>query len=406
MDRPVAPGSTQLPGSSSETTMTSAPDATSAVHGGQSSRGAQTDGEAGPIPQNWMETIREWRTTRTLGIVQAAARAGVSPATWRAWERGSNPRTARLHEICRRLDLPLVLTTGASSRSSTALTQARVCAGLSGSELARRLVVSPSLVSQWERGHRSPHPGYFPRLATALNIDEGTVAGMFDGALPAKGDAEFAPGLWRERRAAGLTQDALARRAEVHVSTIVAWESCRKPVPRRRITRLAELLDISPTRLLTGQSRRTRPLPPLARIRRKQGVSRKEAAARLCISGRRLERIESRGVVPDELAGALTQLYGISRKNLERDAAFAPGAEASRDQDADDRWRPYTAEYSLPLWTCLLESLPAADRQWVLNTLRRYVPQAPTGHSVPLHGARSLHRGRSSSPLLPQPRFA
>jgi transcriptional regulator with XRE-family HTH domain len=300
-----------------------------------------------------------------------------------------------LIEICRRLGLPLPLTTGTTSRRLTALARARERAGLSGSELARRLVVSRSLLSLWERGQRSPHPRYYPGLAAALAIDEGTVADMFQGAPTAKADVWFIPGLGRERRAIGLTQDEFARCAEVHVSTVVAWESCRKPVSRHRVMRLAELLDTSATRLLTGQARQASPIEPLARIRKEKGSSRREVAALLGIPTKKLQRIESQGVVPDELAGALAQVYGISRKDPERVSADALGADGSNGQDPGDDWLPYTAYESLPLWTCLFESLSAADRRWILKTLRRYVPHAPTCKSASRRGARAPYRERS-----------
>lgn len=355
---------------------------------------------------DWAETVHEWRRTHSLGIAQAAARAGVGYSTWRAWEAGSMPRTGRLRDICQRLGLRPVASIEALTHSRNALTHYRMRAGLSGAELARRLMVSRGLVSSWERGLRSPHPTYYPAIAAALAVDGNAVAAIFDGGPPAKGDAVFTPGLGRERRAAGLTAVGLACAAQVHVSTLAAWESCRKPVPRRRIGRLAELLDTSPTRLVTGPSRQPTHVPPLAQLRKEHGLSRREVAARLGIGVKKLTSMETRGALPDVVAGRLAEMYGTSRTELARFAADDRSAYGRGHLDVGVDYLPYTAKYSSTLWTCLFDSLSAADRRWVLETLRRYVPQLEPRRVPRPHRLADLHSQRSSPPPLPTSRTA
>lgn len=60
------------------------------------------------------------------------------------------------------------------------LRRARRMAGLSGAALARRLRVTPSAVSAWEAGSRSPSAPMIPALADVLQITASDVLALID----------------------------------------------------------------------------------------------------------------------------------------------------------------------------------------------------------------------------------
>jgi transcriptional regulator with XRE-family HTH domain len=52
-------------------------------------------------PDNFADRLLRARKARQLTVAQAAARAGVSAATWSTWERGAHPRD--LLDVVRRV---------------------------------------------------------------------------------------------------------------------------------------------------------------------------------------------------------------------------------------------------------------------------------------------------------------
>lgn len=179
--------------------------------------------------------------------------------------------------------------------SGAALTRARVAAGLTVTELARRLHVSRPTVSMWERGDRAAARSYWPALGMALGLCADEVAQLFAGSPPSRHDGRCLPSLVLARRRAGLTQRAVAGQLGVAATTISMWESRGVPVPAQLLDQLAQLLatDLAQLAALPPLPP-TRPDPrPLRHLRRAAGMSQREAAAHLRIAVGTLARYET-----------------------------------------------------------------------------------------------------------------
>lgn len=120
----------------------------------------------------------------------------------------------------------------------TALHTARVRAGLTQSQLARRIdVAGGERVSQWELGESAPRPDMLGRLARALDIPVSSLL-----TPPA---AE--PDLRRLRQEAALSALEVAARAHLTTPTYLRWETGRfkrMPTPQA-LTGLAQVLGVT-----------------------------------------------------------------------------------------------------------------------------------------------------------------
>ncbi len=197
------------------------------------------------------------------------------------------------------------------------LTSARLRAGLTVTELARTLHVARSTVSMWERGQRSVARSYWTGLAAALGMGEDELPALFEGCPPARLDAVRLPSLARARRAAGLTQRAVAERLAVAPTTVAMWEISRVPVHLALAQRLCTILGVQPT-ALTAEPPDAGPDPrPLRQYRRWAGMSRAEAAAAAGVSVSALARYEAgRRATPIPVLRRMARAYGRSVEQL------------------------------------------------------------------------------------------
>jgi len=197
------------------------------------------------------------------------------------------------------------------------LTSARLRAGLTVTELARELHVARPTVSMWERGDRGVARNYWPVLAAALGMRQDELPGLFEGCSPARLDGVRLPSLACARRAAGLTQRALAERLDVAPTTLAMWESARVRVHLSLAQRLCTVLGVELARL-TAKPPEAGPDPrPLRRYRRWAGMSRAEAAAAVGVCVSALARYEA-GVraTPIPVVRRMARAYGRSVEEL------------------------------------------------------------------------------------------
>jgi transcriptional regulator with XRE-family HTH domain len=119
--------------------------------------------------------------------------------------------------------------------------------GITASELGRRAGVSPSFLSEVERGRKSPSLATLDRLASELGVTRGAL-------LPPPGtglDAAGLPGrLTFARERAGLTQTRLAEMAGVTPGMVAQVESGAARPSLETLERLAGVLKVSPCHLL------------------------------------------------------------------------------------------------------------------------------------------------------------
>lgn len=229
---------------------------------------------------------------------------------------------------------PLFLATPASCDPSP-LTRARRAAGLTVADLARALHVARTTVSVWEQARRGVARHYWPALGSALGLEPDEVAALFTDYRPARLDGVRLPSLGRARRAAGLTQQALAELVGVAPTTLSMWECAGVPVPSATTKRLGWVLGVAPRSLAAPSTPEPDPRP-LRRLRRAARMSRREAAAQLGISVGSLARYEAgeRGT-PIPVLRRMAAAYGRPVSELLKHAGceilpLPPGS----------RWRP------------------------------------------------------------------
>jgi len=100
------------------------------------------------------------------------------------------------------------------------LRKRRLDLGLLQREAAERIGVHKTTVWLWERNRATPEARYVPAIIRFL------------GYMPPGLDASFPEALRSARRAAGLTQRQLAKRAHVDASSIRKWELGQtRPLP-------------------------------------------------------------------------------------------------------------------------------------------------------------------------------
>nr|WP_165640344.1 helix-turn-helix domain-containing protein [Klenkia brasiliensis] len=181
-------------------------------------------------------------------------------------------------------------------RGASELCRARLRLGLSHTQVARKVGVVPATVSRWENGARLPSPRIRPALAAALRITPTELNQLLVPIPGGRWDGHVLPGLRTLRTGAGLTQRGCADALGVSGATVNRWEQGACRVPRRRVEDLAAVLGVSVTHLLCEAGRpATTPLRPesaLASMRRKTGMTQREAAALLGVSVGCLSRYE------------------------------------------------------------------------------------------------------------------
>lgn len=206
-----------------------------------------------PAPRSLAGVLRDYRLEHDLSFRAAGRLLGASHWVWAQWESGSTPSPYYLHRLADLLDL-----TTAQARAlagpdrvrrprsvgeeySDGLAQARVAAGLSAADLARRVHVSAALVSRWESGERNPGAQYWPLIADALGCSAEAVAALYATRRSPR-DLAVVPALRSVRALHGVTQTRLASALGVDVSSIQRWEHSGI-APYRQALRLADALD-------------------------------------------------------------------------------------------------------------------------------------------------------------------
>jgi transcriptional regulator with XRE-family HTH domain len=160
-------------------------------------------------------------------------------------------------------------------------------------ELARALHVSRPTVSLWETGRRRPVSSAWPALAAALRLRIEEVAALVADHPPARHDGAALPSLGRLRRHGGLSQRALAERLGAAPTTVSMWETAGVRVSVGHIDELARILDVSPDDLVAPPPDPPADSRPLRRLRRRVGMSQREAAAHLGVAVGTLARYEA-----------------------------------------------------------------------------------------------------------------
>jgi transcriptional regulator with XRE-family HTH domain len=200
-------------------------------------------------------------------------------------------------------------------RSKGALTRARMAAGLTVTQLARRVYVSRPTVSMWESGARAAALGYWPALGRALGLCPEEVGALFVGSPPSRHDGRRLPSLAHARRRVGLTQRELAGRLGLAATTASMWESGGVPVPAQLLEQVAQILATDLDQLVAvPPSQNGGPDPrPLRHLRRCAGMSRREAAAHLRITVGTLARYEAgERATPVAVVRRMATAYGRS----------------------------------------------------------------------------------------------
>jgi transcriptional regulator with XRE-family HTH domain len=137
-------------------------------------------------------------------------------------------------------------------------------AGLSQVGLSEATRLDRAAISFLERAERAPDLSTLVRVARALDT---TAAKLLDGiglagprtvSLPVEATLASEPGLRfganlrAARRAAGLSQEALAYEAEVDRAAISVYERGGREPNLRTLLKLARALELSPVALLDG----------------------------------------------------------------------------------------------------------------------------------------------------------
>ena len=139
-------------------------------------------------------------------------------------------------------------------RYAAAIRRARLAAGLSQSQVAAGVGVTPSVISQWERGFTVPTMPTFGGLVallrpwpllTALLPPDQLQAALLHAMAPASTSAGRMPlgdCIRAARRAAGLTQTQLGTRVGVRQSSVGQWEGGRTLPTLPMLRRLVAVL--------------------------------------------------------------------------------------------------------------------------------------------------------------------
>ncbi len=116
-----------------------------------------------------------------------------------------------------------------------ALTEARVAAGLSQSDLARIANVSLTSLRDWEKGHRTPQVDRLALVAQVLRVPMSALVKVPDAART----------LADLRILAGLTQPELGKAAGISTTAVGALERAEVGLTAQRATALAYVLGVA-----------------------------------------------------------------------------------------------------------------------------------------------------------------
>jgi transcriptional regulator with XRE-family HTH domain len=245
----------------------------------------------------------------------------VAHTTLRSWELGSVcPQPLQLRVLAEALGadqdavralagpdrVRTIRTSGGQDASP--LCRARLAAGLTMTQVARKTGVVPATVSRWENGVRTPSPEARARLTRALRVTPEELSVMLAGSRPRRSDGVLLPGLGQLRRELGLTQRAFRSAIGIGPSAANAWEHGRVRVPIGRLASVAGALGVDPQAVVAAASRPPRNRAedrPLTRLRRATGLTQREMAHHLGASVRSVAHWE---------AGTRTLPWSVARR--------------------------------------------------------------------------------------------
>lgn len=205
----------------------------------------------GPCPN-----LAALRKHRRLSRRELAALIGVQPPTIAHWECGRRRlpvRWMRLLSVALGVEeeaLPELLVAEPCAPPISALRRLRQRMGIDQRHVARRIGVTGSLVSQWERGVRKPSWPHARELAQLYNVEIARVAEAVGLEPPSHLDrSQWTPHLWPDvlhdlLRWTGLTRRELAARAAVHPQTISRWLAGLSRPDRARLARVEQGLGL------------------------------------------------------------------------------------------------------------------------------------------------------------------
>ncbi|TFV64269.1 helix-turn-helix domain-containing protein [Geodermatophilus sp. DF01-2] len=255
------------------------------------------------------QALQSWRHKEGLSRLAAARRLGVANTTLRSWElEAVRPQPLQLRLVAQALgtDTDVLRALAGPDRIRTACTsggpnaaplcRARLAAGLTMTQLARKVGVVPATLSRWEDGLRAPSPDARVRLGRALGLDPDELAGMLADSRPRRSDGVLLPGLGQLRRQRGLTQRAFRTAVGIGATAANAWEHGRVRVPHNRLGTVAGVLGLDEKTLVAISAR-----PPqigtgkrsLSQLRRAAGLTQRELAHHLEASVRSVAHWEA-----------------------------------------------------------------------------------------------------------------
>lgn len=203
-------------------------------------------------------SLAHLRKRRGLTRRELAAIVGVQPATIAHWECGRRRLPARwlgALSLALNIDeqaLPHALIAEPAAVAPTPLRRLRHRAGLDQRHVARRVGVTGSLVSQWEREIRKPSWPHVRRLAELYAVDLARVAEAAGLEPPRHLSREhWTTAMWPEVLRdllgwTGLTRTELAARSGVHPHTISRWLAGLSRPDRVRLAGLERGLGLQP----------------------------------------------------------------------------------------------------------------------------------------------------------------
>ncbi len=232
--------------------------------------------------------LRAWREGRRLTVSAAALAIGVSRTAVHQWETGwVCPQPLQLSRLATVLGWSLdearsvagtdrVRTTRTSGGAgASTLCLARLTAGLTMTQLARKVGVGPATVSRWENGVRLPAARYCPRLAAALGLTLDDLSEAITSDAGRRKPGLHLPGLGDLRRSRGMTQREVGRAVGVGSAAVAKWEGGRARVPHHRLAALAGVFHLDTPSFLTAARRlpaRRPDVRPLRAFRVRAGV--------------------------------------------------------------------------------------------------------------------------------------
>lgn len=319
-------------------------------------------------PAGLAAALRAYRHARGLSMRAASALAGSSSWSWGKWESGVVPSPVYLRRLAGLLGLSLAEIRelagpdrvrgrySVGDDQSHPLARARLRAGLSAAEFARRLHVSPSLVSKWEAGVKLPVRRDFPAIAQVLRLGAGEVGQLFGNRL-APAEVMPAPSLRAIRERCGLSRAGLARQLGVDLSTVQRWERLGTVTGRYVPALLAALHADLPAlaRPVLVPPVRPAPVTRLRRLRERRQLSLRVVAARAGVPPSSLQAWEAGAARP---GWAQARALARALKYPVAEVFEAAGLEPPRHLDASQwtagqlpailaelrRWRGWTRD--------------------------------------------------------------